>query len=84
MVQLERRFLNVRNDDNPPGIEQRGFDNVLLDRVGFRLRLPDNREIEAPRNYAELVAGDDGYEPAGRKLMTIIVGETGLSGTAYR
>src|SRR6516225_5290120 len=56
MVQLERRFLNVGNDDDrPPGIEQRGFDNILLDRFGIRLRLPDNGQIEAPRDLAELI-----------------------------
>ena len=60
MVQLERRFLNIRNDeDRPAGIEQSAFDNDLLDRVGFRLRLPDNGEIETPRDLAELVAGAD-------------------------
>ena len=41
VVELERPLLNVRSDDNrSTGIEQRGFDNVLSGRAGFRLRLP--------------------------------------------
>src|SRR6516164_4614237 len=55
MIQPERRSLNVgNNDDRPPGIEQRGFDDILLDHFGLRLRLPDNGQIEAPRDLAEL------------------------------
>src|SRR5215471_4901497 len=35
VVQPERRLLNVGNDDDrPPGIEQRGFNNILLDHFG--------------------------------------------------
>src|SRR6516225_12406092 len=60
VVQLERRFLNVGDDDDrPPGIEQRGFDNILLEHFGLRLRLPDNGQIEAPRDLAELIARAD-------------------------
>src|SRR6516162_9026604 len=60
VVQPERRLLNVGNDDDwPPGIEQRGFDNILLDHFGLRLRLPDNGQIEAPRDLAELIARAD-------------------------
>ena len=60
VVQLERLFLDIWDDDKRSAqIEQRGFDNVLLDRVGFRLRLSDNGQIEAPRDLAELVAGAD-------------------------
>src|SRR5262249_33962178 len=37
VVQPERRLLNVGNDDDrPPGIEQRGFDNIFLDRILYR------------------------------------------------
>src|SRR6516164_6936995 len=60
VIQPERRSLNVRNDDDrPPGIEQRGFDDILLDHFGLRLRLPDNGQIEAPRDLAELIARAD-------------------------
>jgi hypothetical protein len=41
----------------PPEIKQRGFDDVLIDWVRFRLRLRDNGHIEAPGHLAELVAG---------------------------
>src|SRR6516165_527646 len=55
VIQPERRSLNVGNDDDrPPGTEQRGFDDILLDHFGLRLRLPDNGQIEAPRDLAEL------------------------------
>src|SRR6516164_2951725 len=60
VVQPERRLLNVGNDDDrPPGIEQRGFDNTLLAHLGLRLHLPDNGQIEAPRDLAELIARAD-------------------------
>jgi len=70
VVQLERRFLDIRNDDERfTGIEQRGFDNVLFDRVGSRLRLPDNGEVEAPRDLTEL-------SPALTKLALSVSGST--------
>src|SRR6516225_3604734 len=51
VVQPERRLLNVGNDDDrPPGIEQRSFDNIL--HFGLRLHLPDNGQIEAPRDLS--------------------------------
>src|SRR6516165_11435192 len=60
VIQPERRLLNVGNDDDrPPGIEQRGFNNILLDHSGLRLYLPDNGQIEAPRDLAELIARAD-------------------------
>src|SRR5215469_3644084 len=60
VIQPERRSLNVGNDgDRPPGIEQRGFDDILLNHFGLRLRLPDNGQIEAPRDLAELIARAD-------------------------
>ena len=60
VIQPERRSLNVGNDDDrPPGTEQRGFDDILLDHFGLRLRLPDNGQIEASRDLAELIARAD-------------------------
>jgi len=59
-VELERRLLSVTNyDERPAGVEQRGFDNDPLDRIGPRLRLTDYREIEAPRDPAELLTRAD-------------------------
>jgi hypothetical protein len=43
----------------PPESVQRGFDNILLDHFGLRLCLPNNCQVEAPRDLAELIARAD-------------------------
>src|SRR5271165_3071213 len=58
IVGFERCLLNVRyHDHRPAGFEERGFADDLLHAADFRLRLADNRKIEAPRHAGELIAG---------------------------
>ena len=57
-VELEALLLDVgHDDDRPAGLEQRALDHQLLGRAVFALRLPDDGEVEAPRDAAEQRAG---------------------------
>ena len=68
-VELERILLNIGNDDHrPAGLEQGGFGDHLFHGALSGLGLPDNRQIEAPRDTAELVA-DAGEAGAERKRL---------------
>ena len=49
-------WMKGTNDDRPARIEQGGFDDLFFNRTPLGFGLPDNGEIEAPCNTAELVA----------------------------
>src|SRR6516225_2194479 len=77
IVGFEWSLLNVRHHDyRPAGLEQRGLADDLLHTADFRLRLADDRKIEAARHAGEVIAGA-GKAGAGRQRVG---GNPGLVG----
>src|SRR4029079_7953613 len=83
-LELERRLLDVRHEeDRPAGIEQGSFGDHFLDGVAVRLRLTDHREIEPPRQAAELLAGP-GHAAAERQRLCRYAGARCGTGKVVR